>query len=57
MNKYVDKQGNRDKFDCVLPGVPAAEGGGGLVGEQDVVLGVVEHSLGSVFLTNKYNLC
>ena len=52
MNKYVDKQskGNRDKFDCVLPGVPAAEGGGGLVGEHDVVLGVVEHGLGLVLL-------
>ena len=38
----------------MLPGVPAAEGGGGLVGEHDVVLGVVEHGLGLVLLEEQH---
>ena len=46
----IKSKGNRYKFDSVLPGVPAAEGGGGLVREHDVVLGVVEHGLGLVLL-------
>ena len=33
-----------------VPGVPGAEGGGGLVREHDVVLRVVEHGLGHVLL-------